>query len=162
MKNADARVDSLLLPGELVKRRTSPDQGAWWIGIGAPRASVALLVAAFSLRSDQAVIVVVGMLFLVVVLLNVVVTGLRLRATRYVLTDFRAIRVSGVLRNDCEWLTWGKVTDVSIARSLSDRFMKTATIQIHSANEDSAFRALDEVPSPLDFADVIAELVEAK
>ena len=162
MMNADARVNGLLLPGEQVRRRTSPDKGAWWIGIGAPRVSVALLVAAFSIRSDQLVIAVLGSVFLVVVGVNVIITGLRLSATRYVLTDFRAIRVSGVLRNDCEWLTWGKVTDVSIARSMSDRVMKTATIQIHSANEDSAFRALDEVPSPLAFADAIAELVNDK
>lgn len=156
---ADARVEKLLMPDEHEVMRTKPDLGAWWVGIGAPRVALGLLVAGFSIRSDQLLIEVLGMAFLVVVVISVIATRLRLEATRYVLTNVRAIHVSGVLRSDCEWLTWRKVTDVSIARSMSDRFMKTATIQIHSANESSAFRALDEVPNPLAFADTIASLV---
>ena len=75
------------------------------------------------------------------------------------LTDHRALRVSGVLRRDYEWISWKKVTDVSVHRSLFDRWFGTATIQIQSANEMSKFKAMDDVPNPVSFAETIVDLV---
>jgi uncharacterized membrane protein YdbT with pleckstrin-like domain len=83
------------------------------------------------------------------------------RYTRYVLTDLRVIRVSGVLRRDHEWISWTKVTDVSVKRSLVDRLVGTATIHIQSANEASGFAAMTDVPQPTVFAQRIADLVSA-
>lgn len=79
--------------------------------------------------------------------------------TRYVLTDHRALRVSGVLRRDYEWISWKKVTDVSVHRSLVDRWFGTATIQIQSANETSKFKEMADVPNPVSFAETIVDLV---
>jgi len=81
------------------------------------------------------------------------------RYTRYVLTDRRVIRVSGVLRRDHEWISWVKVTDVSVKRSFVDRLVGTATIRIQSANEMSGFAAMTDVPQPAAFAQTIATLV---
>lgn len=83
------------------------------------------------------------------------------RYTRYVLTTHRVIRISGVLRRDHEWIAWSKVTDVSVRRSVFDRMVGTATILIQSANEMSGFRAMTDVPHPIEFAEVIAEHVNA-
>lgn len=81
--------------------------------------------------------------------------------TRYVLTDHRALRVSGVLRRDYEWITWGKVTDVSVHRSVVDRWFGTATIQIQSANEMSQFKEMADVPNPGAFAETIVDMVNS-
>lgn len=83
------------------------------------------------------------------------------RYTRYVLTTHRVIRVSGVMRRDHEWISWSKVTDVSVKRSFFDRLVGTATIVIQSANEMSGFRAMTDVPRPLEFAEMIADQVNA-
>lgn len=79
--------------------------------------------------------------------------------TRYVLTDHRAIRLSGILTDRVEWMSWKKVTDVSIQRTIGDRLMGTATIKVQSANEASGFKAMKGVREPLDFAQLIADLV---
>lgn len=81
--------------------------------------------------------------------------------TRYVLTDYRVLRLSGVFRRDHEWISWKKVTDVSVHRSISDRWFGTATIRIQSANELSGFKAMTDVPDPLLFAQTIVDLVNA-
>ncbi len=59
-------------------------------------------------------------------------------------------------------MAWSKVTDVSIHRSVPDHMFKTATIEIHNANEASGFRAMADVPRPLEFAETISRLVAAK
>lgn len=81
--------------------------------------------------------------------------------TRYVLTDHRALRVSGVFRRDYEWISWKKVTDVSVHRNLTDRWLGTATIRIQSANEKSGFKEMADVPNPSVFAEAILELVNS-
>jgi uncharacterized membrane protein YdbT with pleckstrin-like domain len=82
--------------------------------------------------------------------------------TRYVLTSHRVMRFSGVLRHDQEYMSWSKITDVSIERSLADRLTATATIRIHSANENSSFKALSDVYRPLELAARITEQVNER
>ena len=82
--------------------------------------------------------------------------------TRYVLTTHRAMRLSGVIHLDCEWMTWSKVTDVHIERSLADRLLGTATIRIQSANERSAFKSMYDVPEPRRFTDIVTEMVNRR
>jgi hypothetical protein len=94
-------------------------------------------------------------------LLTFVRSALNVLFTRYVLTDYRAIRASGILRRDHEWMSWRKVTDVSVNRSLGDRLFGTATIVLHNANEESGFKELADVPDPVRFGGRIAELVHS-
>ena len=82
--------------------------------------------------------------------------------TRYVITNFRIIRLSGVLRRDYEWIAWNRVTDVAVHRSVMDRIAQTATIRIQSANEQSGFKAMTDIPDPDAFAAQITELVNAR
>ena len=67
--------------------------------------------------------------------------------------------IDGVLTDRLEWMSWKKVTDVSVHRSLADRFNHTATIKVQSANEASGFKAMKGVRDPRDFAQTIADLV---
>lgn len=82
--------------------------------------------------------------------------------TRYVLTNYRAIRLSGLVRRDVEWMTWSKVTDVTIRRSLVDRVFGTATVKIMSANEASGFKAMTDLSHPHEFVGWVTDLVAAK
>jgi len=82
--------------------------------------------------------------------------------TRYVLTNYRAIRVSGWLRRNVEWLTWSKVTDVSVRRTIFDRLFGTATVKIMSANEQSGFKAMSDLSHPKVFVGWVTDLVSAK
>ena len=155
-------VDGFLLDKEIDLKRTRPDLPAWYFGTALPLSLFTLLVVYLALQSEAAAVRDLGVLFGVVMVVVVARSFARLWYTRYVLTNYRAMRVSGVLRNDCEWMSWGKVTDVTINRSLVDRMMRTATIQIHSANEDSGFRAMKDVPNPLDFARRITVMVNSR
>lgn len=112
--------------------------------------------------TDVALVRSLGIAALLGLIVWFVLRGVGVWFTRYVLTTHRALRVSGVLRADCEWMTWSKVTDVAVQRSAVDRLLGTATIRIHSANERSSFKAMDDVPDPIPFAEKISEMVNAR
>lgn len=81
--------------------------------------------------------------------------------TRYVLTDFRVMRTSGVLDRNVEFIPWRKVTDVSLRRSFWQRLVGASTIRIESANEASQFRAMTDVRNPRDFFVKLQEVMAA-
>lgn len=143
---------------ELIYFDEAPDLRAWiwtqWIDL-----AVVVVVVAIMFAAQDARVTLVGLIGEVWLLGSLAWRLTDQAYTRYVLTDHRALRVSGVLRRDYEWISWKKVTDVSVHRSLLDRWFGTATIQIQSANEMSNFRAMDDVPNPISFAETIVDLV---
>ncbi len=82
--------------------------------------------------------------------------------TRYVVTDLRVLRVSGVLNRNAEFIPWGKVTDITRRESMLQWLAHTATIRIESANERAGFRAIDDVDDPDHFYRVLVEMVDRK
>lgn len=157
-------------PGELVERYLNadetvifdeaPDLRSWlwtqWLEV-----LVAVAVVVIMAVSRDAMVVALGFV-MELSLLGVV--GWRYLAhlyTRYVLTDHRVLRVCGVLRREYEWISWKKVTDVSVHRTVTDRWLNTATIRIQSANEASGFKEMADVPNPEGFCEAIVELVNA-
>lgn len=82
--------------------------------------------------------------------------------TRYLVTDMRVLRVSGVLNRSAEFIPWGKVTDVTRTESLVQWLAHTATIRIESANERSGFRTIDDIDDPDTFYRVLVQLVGRK
>ena len=136
----------------------APDLRAWiwtqWLDI-----AVAIVVVAIMVAARDARVTLLGLAGEIWLLVSLAWRLADQAYTRYVLTDHRALRVSGVLRRDYEWISWKKVTDVSVHRSLVDRWFGTATIQIQSANELSKFKEMADVPDPVSFAETIVDLV---
>ena len=116
----------------------------------------------FIVAAPDAFIRVGALAIILVVLIELACRATVIWHTRYVLTTHRAMRLSGVLHLDCEWMTWSKVTDVHIERSIADRIFGTATIHVQSANEKSAFKSMYDVPDPRRFADVVTEMVNRR
>lgn len=153
-------VDEYLHDNERVIYDEAPQWQAWvwtqWFDL-----LVAVVVVLIMVMAQDAMVVAIGFVGEVALLGLVGWRYLEHIYTRYVLTDYRALRLSGVLRRDHEWISWKKVTDVSVHRSISDRWFGTATIRIQSANEMSGFKAMTDVPQPLMFAQTIVDLVNA-
>ena len=113
-----------------------------------------------SLGDDRAV----GLGFLAVLAVGayLAVRGAQAWFTRYVITDMRVLRVTGVVNRHAEFIPWGKVTDIGRSESFLQWLAGTATIRIESANERSAFRAMDDVDDPAQFYKVLVRMVDLK
>jgi len=155
------RVDDFLTAEEIVERQTPPDMFGWSLGV-LPEVLLLLIIALLGLGSDHGPVQTLSAIMMVAVMADLVWQGTDTWFTRYVITDHRAIRVSGVIKIHCEWMAWSKVTDVTVTRTLLDRLSGTATIKVQSANEASGFKAMRDVPDPLSFADDIATMVNAR
>lgn len=90
------------------------------------------------------------------------IRALQASFTRYVVTDLRVLRVSGVLNRQAEFIPWGKVTDITRRESLGQWIAHTATICIESANERSGFRSIDDVDDPDEFYRTVVRMVDLK
>ncbi|MEX0768957.1 MAG: PH domain-containing protein [Microthrixaceae bacterium] len=82
--------------------------------------------------------------------------------TRYVVTDLRVLRVSGVLNRRAEFIPWKKITDITRSESLLQWWARTATICIESASDGSGFRSIEDVDDPARFYRVLVEMVDRK
>ncbi len=90
------------------------------------------------------------------------IRALKASFTRYVVTDMRVLRVSGVFNRQAEFIPWGKVTDITRRESLAQWVARTATICIESANERSGFRTIDDVDDPDEFYRTVVRMVDLK
>ena len=144
---------------EKIELEQAPDLRVWVLTHSLDLV-VALVVVVIMLAADDPLVSTLGSLGLAVITVSFLWRLLQQAFTRYVLTDYRAIRISGVLRRDYEWISWRKVTDVSVQRSFFDRCFGTATIDIQSANEASGFKEMTDVPNPTDFEERIVELAQ--
>lgn len=150
-------VSDLLLADEKVYEMASPD---WWV-VALDQAPVAIGGLLVSLLVATLVGPVAAALLLMVLLAVLAWKVLDAWHTRYVLTDFRVLRTSGVLDRNVEFIPWRKVTDVSLRRSFWQRVVGASTIRIESANEASQFRAMTDVRNPKEFFRVLQEVMAA-
>jgi hypothetical protein len=155
----DDIVDSFLLDDEtdLLAQRIS--LRAWAIN-QAPLVVVGLVVAVVALVVLGAGPGAVVVLFLLTVGVVVGVRAVQASYTRYVITDLRVLRVSGVLNRNAEFIPWKKVTDVSRRESVWQWLMGSATIRIESANERSGFRAMTDVRDPDGFYRLLVDMID--
>ncbi len=156
----DRRIEQFLSEGEHVLRDTRPSFKVWFLGVFDVIAAGVLMLAVVVAAADVAVTKMALVLWAVLAV-HLVVEFVRFAFTRYVVTDHRAISWSGVYHDRFEWISWRKVTDVSVHSSLGERLLKTATIRVHSANEATGFKTMKGVPNPLEYAQLIADLVNA-
>lgn len=150
-------VSDLLLPDEKVYEMASPD---WWV-VTFDQAPLAILGLVVSLMTASLVGPLPAVVLLVVLTAALAWRVLDAWHTRYVLTDFRVLRTSGVLDRNVEFIPWRKVTDVSLRRSFWQRLVGASTIRIESANEASRFRAMTDVRNPKEFFRVLQEVMAA-
>ncbi len=159
--NPDDIVDGYLLRDEVVKLDVSRSFKSWlvdqtvWIVLGL----ISFVVLA-TIGTDASI--VVGLLIVLGVGGFLTVDWLRKRFTRYVITDLRVLRITGVLHRQMEFIPWGKITDVGRSESFLQWLTGTVTIRIESANERSAFRAMKDVADPAHFYKVLVRMVDLK
>jgi len=157
----DEIVGDYLVEGEIVLLDESRSVRAWLLD-QAVVIVVGLVVFLLlsSLGADWSI--GLGVLALVGVALYLSVRGAQACFTRYVITDLRVLRVTGVLNRHAEFIPWGKVTDICRSESFLQWIAGTATIRIESANERSAFRAMDDVDDPARFYRVLVHMVDLR
>jgi hypothetical protein len=157
----DDVVASYLRPGEQLVLEEKRSRRAWlldhvWIlGLGVLGCAVLA-----STGSDS--MITLGLLVLGGVCAYLAVQGTRAWFTRYVITDLRVLRVSGVLSRNAEFIPWSKVTDVAFSVSFGQHLVGSATIRIESANERSGFRAMTDVMQPNRFYQELVRMVDLK
>ncbi len=155
----DEIADSFLLADEKVLLNEHQSLRAWLLG-QVPLALggvVVVLVLWWVLGGASAALASV-----VLLALAVVIAGRAFEAsyTRYVITDMRVLRVSGVMNRNVEFIPWKKVTDVSRRESVFQWMVGSATIRIESANERSAFREMTDVHRPERFYRLLVTMVD--
>jgi membrane protein YdbS with pleckstrin-like domain len=91
--------------------------------------------------------------------LHLVVQRLGDYYTRYVITNFRVMRVAGIINHNNYSIPWVKVTDFGWEQSLAGRLFGYATIKIESANEESRLKELRDLRQPVAFNEAFVELV---
>ncbi len=159
--NPDAIVEDYLLRDEVVKLDASRSFKSWvvdqtvWILL----AMTAFVVLA-TIGSDASI--GLGVLAVLALGAYLLFDWTRKRFTRYVITDLRVLRITGVLHRRMEFIPWGKITDVSRTESFLQWLVGTATISIESASERSAFRAMTDVSDPAHFYNVLVRMVDLK
>ena len=109
------RLLSQLGAGEGVVLHCRPQMVAWALGQWTEFLVLAVSFW-FIVAAPDAFIRVGALAIILVVLIELACRATVIWHTRYVLTTHRAMRLSGVLHLDCEWMTWSKVTDVHIER----------------------------------------------
>jgi len=125
-------------------------------------AVLAVGVAGVLVAVGEPVLVALALLGLAGYTAYVAVQAVQAWFTRYVITDLRLLRVSGVLNRQAEFIPWVKVTDVSRSETLFQWAARTATIRVESANERSGFRVIDDVDDPDTFYDMLVRMIDLK
>jgi uncharacterized membrane protein YdbT with pleckstrin-like domain len=97
-----------------------------------------------------------------VLLVWLIVKRMQAFYTRYVITTFRVLRVSGILTRRNVWIPWVKITDLTFSQSILGRMFGYATIRIESANEDSGLQDLSDLKDPVRFNRILVEMINAK
>jgi len=157
----DQIVSDYLVRGERVVLEETRSVRAWLID---QTVWIVAAVVVFVVLSATGTDVGVGLGLVVVVGVAVFLSlrGAQAWFTRYVITDMRVLRVTGVVNRHAEFIPWAKVTDIARSESVLQWIAGTATIRIESANERSGFRAMDDVEDPARFYRVLVRMVDLR
>ncbi len=157
----DSIVDAYLVPGErVVLEETRSVRGFL---MNQAILIVAVVLAVFlNAMLGQVLLTSVALVMCLVFAGFIAIRALQAWFTRYVVTDLRVLRVSGVLNRRAEFIPWKKITDITRSESLLQWWARTATICIESANDGSGFRSIEDVDDPAYFYRVLVEMVDRK
>jgi membrane protein YdbS with pleckstrin-like domain len=146
-------VRGLLVPSEIVFLEDKPALTAFVI----ERQEVLLFVAGLAFLGFTVImrwgleLSLIAFLAVDLILLHLVIQRLGDYYTRYVITNFRVIRVAGVLHHRHYSIPWVKITDFAWDQTLAGRLFGYATIRIESANEESKLKELRDLRDPVAF-----------
>ena len=157
----DDIVRDYLVAGERVLLEETRSPRAWLLDQAVILVVVGVVLVVL-LSMAQAWSVALGALLVLGAGAYLAVEGSKAWFTRYVITDLRVLRVTGVVNRHAEFIPWGKVTDIGRSESLLQWWVGTATIRIESANERSAFRAMADVEDPARFYRQLVHMVDLK
>jgi membrane protein YdbS with pleckstrin-like domain len=158
--------DSYLLDDEYILYDDAPSLNAFLVGqlpllvLIAVGAMVSVVVA---LKAHQP-----GVAGLILIVLGLLLSYLMIRRatqmyTRYVLTSFRVMKISGFLKRSNAWIPWVKVTDVRYEATFVGRLLNFATLSIDSAaSELSGLKELKNLRDPSKCERALVEAVRAK
>jgi Bacterial PH domain len=160
-------VDAYLAPNEEVILQDNPALGEFFllsftdllIVVGALGASIVLAVA------HRPLLALAAFLFADALVFRLVLRRFRDYYTRYVITDLRIMRVSGVFSRVSYSIPLGKITDVAYSQRWWERwgpFGGYATIEIDSASEKSGLDKLRGLHDPARFNRVLLSMVADK
>jgi uncharacterized membrane protein YdbT with pleckstrin-like domain len=158
-------VTSYLVTGERIIHSDRPALNAFVI---IQFREVLLAIGLFALfvwtlsSGGNVVIPLLAFILMDAVLIWLVIKRLQEYYTRYVITTFRVLRVTGILTRRNIWIPWAKITDLSFRQSLAGRMFGYATIRIESANEESGLQDLSDLREPIKFNRILIEMVNAK
>jgi uncharacterized membrane protein YdbT with pleckstrin-like domain len=121
------------------------------------------LFSVWALASGRGTFVVlIGFIAFDVSLVWLIAKRMQAFYTRYVITTFRVMRVSGILTRTNAWIPWVKITDLTFSQTLGGRLFGYATIRIESANEESGLKDLSDLTEPVRFNRILVEMINAK
>ena len=158
-------IKDYLAPDEVVILDDNPAIGefllvrAFWdlffLGVGVA-ASIALLI----MGQKQGALVT----FIIADIIVIRLLWMRLKDyyTRYVITDLRIIRTSGVFSRNAYSIPFGKITDVAYRQKFWERRFGYATIEIDSASEKSGLDKLRGLKDPAMFNRVLVAMLADK
>jgi membrane protein YdbS with pleckstrin-like domain len=160
----DEIVRGYLVGGERIIHVDRPAYDAFLVIEAQHVIVIALLVLLDLYLVAQGQLVAALVVFLLADLLALWLAARALQAsyTRYVITTFRVMRVSGVLSRANVWIPWQKVTDLSFQQTWLGRVLGYATVRIESANEDSGLKDMKDLRDPLTFNRILVEMINLK
>jgi uncharacterized membrane protein YdbT with pleckstrin-like domain len=156
---------SYLVTGERVIHVDQPALDAF-IVIHIRKVLVTVALLAFTLwaafTGKAAIVVLVGFIAFDVFLVWLIALRMQAFYTRYVITTFRVMRVSGILTRRNVWIPWVKITDLTFNQTFLGRLFGYATIRIESANEESGLQDLSDLKEPIRFNRILVEMINAQ
>lgn len=157
-------VEAYLAPGEVVILEDKPALGRFILqGLGS-LLSIGALVGAFIVLSviGRFSLALVAFVVADVVVIVLVCRRIKEYYTRYIITDLRIMRTSGVFSRVAYSIPLGKITDVAYSQKWWERSFGYATIEIDSASEKSGLDKLRGLHDPASFNRVLLAMVADK
>ena len=157
-------VKSYLAPGEVVTLEDKPALGRFFL-IGLREIVMVGILSGSALMLAKFGYGNLGLLVFVVadgLVIHLVSRRIQDYYTRYVITDLRIMRTSGVFSRVAYSIPLGKITDVAFSQKWWERRFGYATIEIDSASEKSGLDKLRGLHDPAKFNRVLLAMVADK
>src|SRR5215471_1126074 len=108
---------------------------------------IALILSGTVLRGQSGLMVAVWVLW-VLLALHLIWSAVNWAVDYFIVTPNRMMQTSGLFTRKIDMMPLGKVTDMSVKRSLGGRILGYGEFVVESAGQDQALRNVTYLPSP--------------